>query len=476
MTFSDKNITQEITQSLQDYLQATAIQGAALAVLKDGQVFFSTAKGFASSEDNCPMATSTLFGAGSITKTFTALVFLLLEREGFLSLQDPVSKFLPDVEQDVRYILSQENGEKFPLLVKHLLSHTSGIPELGYTVSQLFRLCGVKEQGPYAPDDTSGLFSGLVKAAGIRYQQPGKIFLYSNGNYVLLARIAELVTGETFAEVVRKRILLPLGMKHSFIGFCKENHSTSCITGYIPSASGSSPVPLSIPEASYGPGGLVTNIDDLSRYLLFFLGNGKLNGKKSTTYSQSLWKKITARDGIAGSSYGLGWFIQENIFSEALIYHGGDILFSGGICALLPQHKAGIIMGQNAAGSPELLKFATNILSLVLNKDEHSEKPACSTVLTANEITGVYKSHDQVYTIEAFFEHSVLKLRLMIPGSSEMPELSFTAFKTTESRAEFCPATYPPSTKRNGCIFVRTGVQQQVWLQYESYLLQKISY
>jgi CubicO group peptidase (beta-lactamase class C family) len=469
MMFSEE----EITRLLQDYLRSTATQGAALAVLKDGDVIFATAEGLASREDNLPLATSTLFGAGSITKTFTALVFLLLEREGFLSLQNPVSKYLPEIEQEVRYIQTPRQREVAPLLLKHLLSHTSGIPELGYTVSLFFRLCGVEGQGPYAPDDAAGFFSGVIKAARVRYQQPGTKFLYSNENYVLLVRIAELVTGEPFAEIVRKRILLPLGMNHSSIGFCDANRSLPRITGYVPAASGPAPVALTIPESSYGPGGLVTNIEDMSRYLAFLQGKGELGGQGISAYAPSLWNKIIARDGVAGLHYGLGWYIQENEFSEPLIYHGGDILFSGGICALLPQHGVGIVVGQNAAGSPSLTAFARKVLRLFLNSKEQTANDITAKALTPDEISGVYQSHDGVYTTEAYFDHGILKLRLRVPGSSAVPELPFATSNVTESKSEFSPADYPASPRRGGCVFIRLSIQGQVWLQYENYLLQK---
>jgi CubicO group peptidase (beta-lactamase class C family) len=469
MTLPDE----EITRLLQEYLRTTSTQGAALAVLKDGRVLFSMAGGVASRKDNSPMTTSTLFGAGSINKTFTALAFLLLEREGLLSLQDPVSKYLPEVEREVQYVHESPMGEHAPLLLKHLLSHTSGIPELGYIVSLFFRLCGVEGQGPYTPDDTAGLFSGVIKAARVRYRQPGAKFLYSNENYVLLARIAELVTGESFAEVVCKRILLPLGMNHSSIGFHGDNQSLSRITGYVPAASGPAPVALTIPEASHGPGGLVTTIEDMSRYLAFLQGQGQLGGQGITVYAPSLWTKVVPRDGVAGLHYGLGWYIQEDEFSEPLIYHGGDILFSGGICALLPQQGVGIVVGQNAAGSPSLTAFARKVLRHFLHGEEQTGNDIATKTLTPDEITGVYQSHDRVYSMEACFDHGILKLRLRIPGSSATPELPFAISDVTEWKSEFRPADYPPSPRRGGCVFIRSGAEGQVWLQYENYLLQK---
>jgi hypothetical protein len=211
----------------------------------------------------------------------------------------------------------------------------------------------------------------------------------------------------------------------------------------------------------------------MSRYLAFLQGQGELGGQGIAAYSSSLWNKVISREGVMGLHYGLGWYIQEEEFSEPFIYHGGDILFGGGICALLPQQGVGIVVGQNAAGSPALTAFARKTLRLFLRDVEQTGNDIATKILTAAEIAGVYQSHDGVYSMEACFDRGILKLRLRIPGSSAIPELPFATSNVTESKSEFSPADYPPSPRRGGCVFIRSGTEGQVWLQYENYLLQK---
>ena len=472
MTPVDYEITERVSRLLRDYLKATGTTGVALAVWRDGRPFLSVAEGLASREAELPMTSSTLFGAGSITKTLTALTFLLLERDGLLSLDDPAERYLPELGRDIRLILEPRPDKRIPLLLRHLLSHTSGIPELGLTVSLFFRLCGVEGQGPYEVDDPGSLLAGLLDFARVRYRRPGARFLYSNENYVLLARIAELAAGKPFAEIVRERVLLPLGMFDSSIGLRAGTGSAPRITGYVPSASGPRPVPLAVPEAAYGPGGLVATVDDLGRYLAFLLGRGELGGLGIAGYATSLWTGIRAGDEVAGRSYGLGWYVQEGEFDEPLIYHGGDILYSGGICAVLPRRGAGVVVGQNAAGSPSLAAFARAVLRLLAGDGEEPGKTGPDAALSAGEIAGAYRSQGGTYALEAYFERGILRLRPESPGSGAGPELAFAASRSAGAETVFEPADYPPSPRRGSCAFVRGG-GDEVWLRYEHCLFKK---
>jgi CubicO group peptidase (beta-lactamase class C family) len=473
---ADTEFKSVVSQHLREYLRSTGTPGAALAVMRGKDVLFSTAEGLACRETGALMTTSTLFGAGSITKTLTALVFLLLEREGCLHLDDPVSAYLPQVEENVQYIGENDPQQPSPLKLRHLISHSSGIPELGYVVSLLFRLCGVKEQGPYEVDDCAGLFSGVMQAARLRYTKPGNKFLYSNENYVLLARIAEKVTGEPFAKIVQTRIFTPLGMIDSSIGLDHTKRLKDRITGYIPGVSGPVPIPLNIPSASFGPGGLVTTIDDLARYLGFLLGRGAIAGQDISAYSQTLWRKVIAKDWVPGLFYGMGWYIQENEFQEPLIYHGGDLLFSGGICMLLPQSRLGIVVGQNAAGSPALTALGCGILRLVMKEEDQSGRltgSASGNPIAIENLSGVYKSQDGIFTIEVYFDHGLLKIRPYMPGVGSLSDIPFAPVNISTEKVEFKPAGYPPAARQSGCVFIRSGSRDQTWLQYENLLLLK---
>jgi hypothetical protein len=242
----------------------------------------------------------------------------------------------------------------------------------------------------------------------------------------------------------------------------------------------------------FGPGGLVTNIDDLSHYLGFLLGKGVIAGQDISGYSQSLWKKVIPKDWIPGLFYGAGWYIQENEFCEPLIYHGGDLLFSGGICMLLPQSRLGIVLGQNAAGSSIGFDFACAVLRLlkqdgaqpatqfVAKRTSCSTSPsgstssesiaACKAVIPSDDLAGLYKNRDGIYSVEAIFDEGMLKLRPQVPGVVSLPEITFSVVKASNEIVEFKPVGYPSPSKRSGCVFLRSIGGDQIWLQYENYL------
>ncbi len=495
---------------LAGYLAKAGVRGAALCVTLGGKPILSVSAGTADGA-GMSMTPKTRFAAGSIAKTFAALAFLILQREGRLSLDDTVSHYIPAVEKDPSFVIPPAGGHAEPIRLRHLLSHSSGIPELGYVVSLLFRLCGVEGQGPYSPDDPESLTAGLIEAARERLAPPGTRFLYSNENYVLLAAVIEIAAGIPFEEVVRTRILEPLGMTESSIGLA-QRIGAPIAHGFVPGASGPRRVSPVIPKAAYGPGGLVTTVSDLGCYLAFLQGTGKLGGADVGGYGPRMWKGLLPREGFPGLSYGLGWYVEEGTFDEPLVYHGGDLLYSGGIVALLPQKGIGIAIGQNAAGSQALGTLARDILRLIIGTGGSGRTVSGVGVAESARVAGTvsqdtgfagrsgaedlydpvpgflagrYLTRNEVYEAEVAFDGGELILRPRIPGAGWAPGLRFTAERKSHDRAAqgeiaaFRPAGPPESSgtqgsagwRGSGCEFYRSA--ECVWLRYENCLFRR---
>lgn len=482
----------EIRASVEAYRAKTGTRGLALSAILEGRHIASIASGEADAAGR-PMAAETRFAAGSITKTFAALAFLILEREGALSLDDPVSRYVPGVDEKVSFVDPPPGGKADALRLRHLLSHTSGIPELGYAVSLLFRLCGAEGQGPYRPDDPAGLLAGLASAARDRLGAPGTRFMYSNENFVLLAAAAEAATGQGFADIVASRVLEPLGMADSSIGLGRPG-GTRIADGFVPGPSGLRRVEPAIPKAVYGPGGLVTTVDDLGLYLSFLQGSGGLGGEGADYYGRRMWRGVLGRDGFPGLSYGLGWYIEEGEFDEPLVYHGGDVLYSGGIVALLPRRRLGVAVGQNAAGSQALGALARAALRALVDaglggaatgagrqaravaaaspdhrspaSPDSAAESADGSVAALESLVGLYLTRDGVYELEAALVDGALALRPRIPGAGWAPWVRLSAASCGDANrsggeqegaiASFAPAG-TPRPRGPGCEFYRTG-------------------
>jgi len=169
--------------------------GVAIAVLHNGKVAYTQGYGKANLEYDIPITPKTVFHAASLSKQFTAFAILLLEKQGKLSLNDPVSKYFPKLSY----------GKKMTL--KHLLTHTSGLRDQ-------WRLLGL---AGWRLDDviTKAHVLDLVHRQQALNFEPGSEFSYSNTGFTLLAEIVEKVSGKTFAQFTKAEIFDPLGMKNS---------------------------------------------------------------------------------------------------------------------------------------------------------------------------------------------------------------------------------------------------------------------
>ena len=164
------------------------IPGMAVAVLKDGEVVVAKGYGFANLEHQVPVTTHSIFQSGSVGKQFTAAAIVLLEEQGKLSLDDKIARYLP-----------RSKARWGSITPRHLLTHTSGIPEYEDKVDN---------RRTYSERQLTELV-GLLS----RRSPPGHKFEYTNSGYLLLGIIIRTVTGKFHADYIRENIFEPLGMK-----------------------------------------------------------------------------------------------------------------------------------------------------------------------------------------------------------------------------------------------------------------------
>ncbi len=167
--------------------------GVAVAVVKDGKTVFKKGYGTANLEYDVPVTAKTIFQIASVSKQFTAFAIYLLEKQGRLSLEDDIRKYVPE---------SPDYGR--PVKIRHLLSHSSGIKDQ----SSLLSLAGWKTGDV---STTPQILRMLGRQKDLNFE-PGTAFLYSNSGYTLAAEIVRRVSGQTFAEFTKKNIFEPLRM------------------------------------------------------------------------------------------------------------------------------------------------------------------------------------------------------------------------------------------------------------------------
>lgn len=272
------------------YLVDHRFMGAVL-VARDGHVLLDRGYGFANLDWEIPDAPDVKFRIGSITKQFTAALVLLLQQDGKLSVEDRVSKYLPDAPKAWADVT-----------VFELLHHASGIPD--FTEDPRF---AVWSASPHSPTD----FLELVKDKPLVFA-PGSRYAYSNTNFEVLGAIIETATGQSWAQVLKSRLLSPLGLSGAGVD-ADDLILPKRASGYRETPAG--PVharseSMSVPGAA---GAMYATTHDLYAWDLALFG-GKVLSPAS----------LAAMTTPGKGDYGMGLEVGRHAGSP-LIAHGGGI-------------------------------------------------------------------------------------------------------------------------------------------------------
>lgn len=346
-------------------ISKTKIPSLVIALVKNNEIIYSRAFGYRDLENYIPANIETIYGIGSITKSFTALAIMSLVEEGKLDLYDPVDKYLP--------IDLRPKGEK--ILVWHLLSHSSGIPALAYAEAYIRSFVG-EEGATWLPIAShEDMFSFLRGADEWAVARPGERYFYLNEGYVLLGSLIEKITGMRYEEYVKKRILEPLGMRRTYFYKQDVEKDPNVAVPYVIDRDGV--VKRSVfPYGITSDGGILSNAIDLSRYISFLMNRGVYEGReiisrRSIEEMEKIW--IDTGEGYFGrEGYGLGLRIIPDFFGRKLVGHGGSVLVYTAYVGYIESEKIGVVVLVNTSGyTPSFIgQYA---LALYLGRDPEKE-------------------------------------------------------------------------------------------------------
>ena len=218
--------------------------GCAALVAQKGQILYKKAFGMADIELNVPMQADMVFRIGSITKQFTAVCILQLMEQGKLSLQDEITKFIPDYPTQAHKIT-----------IEHLLTHTSGIKS--YTGMKNFQDIIRKDMKPEEVID-------FFKNQPMEFV-PGSKFNYNNSGYFLLGYIIEKVSGKTYPQYLEENIFKPLGMTNTVFG-SNSKIIKNRASGYEPGSDGIVNASLMSMTIPYAAGSIQSTVEDLYKW------------------------------------------------------------------------------------------------------------------------------------------------------------------------------------------------------------------
>lgn len=321
---------------LDKYMTAAADAGlfsGSVLVAHNGKILLEKGYREANIELGVPNTPVTRFRLGSITKQFTAAAILLLEEQGKLSINDPICNFFTDCPPAWK-----------PITVRHLLNHTSGIPNFTSFPDYMKTMM--------IPTPLDGIIARF-KDRPLTFA-PGEKMSYSNSGYILLGAIIEKVAGQSYADFLQARIFGPLKMQGS--GYDTGDKIIKGRADGYSNAGGewknASHIDMSIPHAA---GALYSTVQDL------YLWDQALNTDRILSA-----KSREAMFAPGQNNYAFGWAINK-LFNRLMIGHGGGINGFSTYIARYPEEKLTIIVLSNLEQARSG-NFARDLAAIVLGE------------------------------------------------------------------------------------------------------------
>jgi CubicO group peptidase (beta-lactamase class C family) len=384
-----------------DKMAATRLPGLSIALVRGGEVVYARGFGQANIEKNRAATPRTLYGAASITKSFVAIAALQLVERGLIKLSDPVEKFLPCPIKSTDGVVT----------IEHLLTHTSGLPALGYIEAVLRHAHGIGGTNlPIAaPRDVATFAQGSDDWA----ESPaGRRWFYLNEGYVLLGEIVGKVAAAPYEQHVTEHILKPLGMSSScFVEADVAAHGDDLATPYVLPKDGVAPrrPGRHLYNVLGADAALITSVLDLGRYVSMFLARGR--GVMSHDSFEAMTRPRVVLPGepmpqlwgeqggspqseapqSRPSHYGLGLSITDPFLGEPLIGHSGSLVVTSSYFGFMPRSNVGVAVLSNGNGCPASA-IAKVALAVLLGRDPSKELAFVRTENLLKELSGQYET------------------------------------------------------------------------------------
>jgi CubicO group peptidase (beta-lactamase class C family) len=286
-----------------------------------------------------PVTETSVFRIASMTKSFTALAVLKLRDQGKLSLEDPVTKWIPEFAK-----IELPTRDSPPVKIRQLLSHSTGLPE----------------DNPWADQQLAASDADVTRwmLAGVPFSTPpGTRYEYSNFAFGLLGRIVTKASGTLYDTFVEREILDKLRMRSTTFDFSRVPKSKRAI-GYRLKPDGTYAEEPPLPQGAFGStGGLLTDAGDLGKYVAFHLsawpprdetdaGPVKRSSVREMSHrwtpSNLIARRVDGKLQVIEAGYGYGLGIRSDCRFERIVAHSGGLPGFGSTMAWLPDYGVGI--------------------------------------------------------------------------------------------------------------------------------------
>jgi len=303
----------EFEETFKAGMNEKKIPGASIVIVKDGRVVFQ--KGFGVRENGKPQRVNehTVFRLGSVSKGFASVLTGVLADEGIVSWDDPVTNYVKDFQL-------YDPGQTGRVRIRHLLSHTSGLPRHAYT--------NLVEDGL----SMDRIIPRLREVPLIAKE--GEQLAYQNATYSVIEKVLENQTESDFNTLLQEKLFKPLSMDHASSTYegIREAENRALPHIYVSRSRGRAPISISRKYYNaVSSGGINASASDMGKWLLMLTGHhpeviseeslNKLSEPIATLNNRRFSRHW---DDVNRSYYGLGWRVLDN-HGQKIVYHGGYV-------------------------------------------------------------------------------------------------------------------------------------------------------
>ena len=328
------------------YIEFDKFNGC-LLVVHDHQIIYESVHGVANPETGELLTREHRFRLASVAKQFTGIAIAILKEDGKLDYNDRIRKFLPELPYE-------------DITIRHLLSHTSGLPDYGSILDQNWDTPHVNTQDRKIANNYDA-YENLIKHHPPALFRPGDRYKYCNTGYNLLALIIERASGQTYHEFMRTRVFEPVGMKGTFVNAADgtlPDTLRACGFKSNPGATGYADIDWHYQNGMFGDGGIYSTIEDMYKFDQALYGSTLVSQRTlNEAYSCSILNDGKKVD------YGFGWSIIHDNRGDFVAHGGGWAGFSpffirdyrNGNMIIQLTNRPGIRRGQLAFSIYEIL-------------------------------------------------------------------------------------------------------------------------
>ncbi len=336
---------QGMSAELRDSLEASGMVGSSWAFVREGEVVRLETFGFADLATDRPVDEGTIYHWASITKTLTGIAIMQLRDRGLLMLDDPILRYLPELQE-----VHNPFGPMEAITLRHLLSHSAGFR------SPTWPWGGEEDWHPHAPTGWEQVVA-MLPYTEILFP-PGSQYSYSNPGIVFLGQVIEGLSGEEWEVYVEKNILRPLGMHRSYFDFTPIHLLKDRSNNYSVRDGVSTPNGLDFNTGiTVSNGGLNAPLGDMVRYLAFLTAAGDEEQRSihdvvlNRSSLEEMWVDEVPVQETGGlrESMGLCFFLEEYAGVRYVGHTGSRMAFQSFIY-VDPEAKTGAIAAFNSTG------------------------------------------------------------------------------------------------------------------------------